>query len=576
MSGARVKEIFCGGIFFREIRKLVQEHSMQRRVIGFLDQFIEKGSILGRVVANEGFLFALFSYDPADEYRFYPYDPVMFRENIAKLDMPAIRRGAVKVFARQNLLHDIRTEDFFCFHLNDPLSMQTKLAVLRNRYAKTLFPITSIPHSINYTAYASDFLNEIWPGATPRDVICATSQAAVFVLEEYFRELHENYHLPAAWRGPSLRFLPLGVDTTFLQPPTPQARAQAREKYGIEDDEILCLAHGRITVDDKMDLLPLLYAVKRVLEGEHPPRLHILVSGHVREKDTYPDVLRTMARNAGIPFDMVVSPAREEVTGLYAASDIFLSPSDNIQETFGITLLEAGAMGLPAIVSDWNGYKDLVLDGETGFRIPTVSAASTTNLDIFAHILPDNIHDLFRAQQTIVDVPKLAEAIGTLARSEQLRKTLGDRARKHIAATYDWKHIIQKWITLVEELREIPFSEQEERTYRTAKHPAMLNIAKIFGHHPSKNISEEDLLKQVICLSRRGKNVLGKKDVSVCWPNLTTYMKDVDIRKILVFARKKCTVAEIKERLASDGIEDERFQFIILWMIKHDLLEYSV
>ena len=166
--------------------------------------------------------------------------------------------------------------------------------------------------------------------------------------------------------------------------------------------------------------------------------------------------------------------------------------------------------------------------------------------------------------------------IGTLARSEQLRKILGDRARKHIAATYDWKHIIQKWITLVEELREIPFSEQEERTYRTAKHPAMLNIAKIFGHHPSKNISEEDLLKQVICLSRRGKNVLGKKDVSVCWPNLTTYTKDVDIRKILVFARKKCTVAEIKERLASDGIEDERFQFIILWMIKHDLLEYSV
>ena len=55
----------------------------------------------------------------------------------------------------------------------------------------------------------------------------------------------------------------------------------------------------------------------------------------------------------------------------WACADLFCSLSDNIQETFGITPIEAMAAGLPVVVTDWDGYRDTVRDGVDGFRVPT-------------------------------------------------------------------------------------------------------------------------------------------------------------------------------------------------------------
>ena len=48
-----------------------------------------------------------------------------------------------------------------------------------------------------------------------------------------------------------------------------------------------------------------------------------------------------------------------------------MSLVDNPQETFGLAVAEAMAAGLPLVVSDWNGYRDLVRDGMDGFRVAT-------------------------------------------------------------------------------------------------------------------------------------------------------------------------------------------------------------
>src|SRR6516164_5936950 len=56
---------------------------------------------------------------------------------------------------------------------------------------------------------------------------------------------------------------------------------------------------------------------------------------------------------------------------VWHAADIFASLSDSIQETFGLVIVEAMASGLPVVASDWDGYRDLVADGETGFLVPT-------------------------------------------------------------------------------------------------------------------------------------------------------------------------------------------------------------
>jgi glycosyltransferase involved in cell wall biosynthesis len=54
---------------------------------------------------------------------------------------------------------------------------------------------------------------------------------------------------------------------------------------------------------------------------------------------------------------------------LYAGSDLFVFPSNT--DTFGMVILEAQACGLPAIVSNQGGPKEIIRDHATGLVIPT-------------------------------------------------------------------------------------------------------------------------------------------------------------------------------------------------------------
>ena len=54
-----------------------------------------------------------------------------------------------------------------------------------------------------------------------------------------------------------------------------------------------------------------------------------------------------------------------ELARAFASSDVFLFPSTT--DTFGNVILEAMASGVPCVVSDQGGPKDLIAHGKTGF-----------------------------------------------------------------------------------------------------------------------------------------------------------------------------------------------------------------
>ena len=59
----------------------------------------------------------------------------------------------------------------------------------------------------------------------------------------------------------------------------------------------------------------------------------------------------------------------DDLVTYYAASDCFVFPS--YREGFPNTVMEAGAMGLPCIVTDINGSREIIIDGRNGVIIPS-------------------------------------------------------------------------------------------------------------------------------------------------------------------------------------------------------------
>lgn len=122
---------------------------------------------------------------------------------------------------------------------------------------------------------------------------------------------------------------------------------------------------GRIVKDKGIN--ELVEAFLRLYEKNVNIRL-ILVGWFEEGLDPLSDETRRQINECG---DIVcVGPQYgKDLLAYYAASDCFVFPS--YREGFPNTVLEAGAMGLPSIVTDINGSREIIEDGKNGFIVPS-------------------------------------------------------------------------------------------------------------------------------------------------------------------------------------------------------------
>jgi hypothetical protein len=182
----------------------------------------------------------------------------------------------------------------------------------------------------------------------------------------------------------------------------------------------------------------------------------------------------------------------------WAAADFFISLSDNIQESFGLTPVEAMASGLPAVVTDWDGYKETVRDGTDGFRIPTwMPPADSGGLLAEAYeagVDPYAVYVGLVAQSVSLDLHLLVERLTALIVNPELRRRMGEAGRNRAQTVFDWKLIYQRYEDLWEELAGIRrFAAKEsnresliQRAPRFA--PSRMDPFRLFRHYSSSSI----------------------------------------------------------------------------------------
>ena len=143
-------------------------------------------------------------------------------------------------------------------------------------------------------------------------------------------------------------------------------RPEVMEKARLLRDEhsFTFLFVGRIVRDKGIN--ELCEAFDR-LSKEYPQARLLLVGWREDALDPVSDkTLALMDSNPSI--DDVGEVWGDDLLAYYAAADCFVLPS--YREGFPNTVLEAGAMGLPSIVTDINGSREIIVETENGMIVP--------------------------------------------------------------------------------------------------------------------------------------------------------------------------------------------------------------
>jgi len=168
----------------------------------------------------------------------------------------------------------------------------------------------------------------------------------------------------------------------------------------VQNGEVRLLYVGRVSREKDLDVLADAY---RRLRDEGLP-VQLFVVGH----GPYSEVLAE-----SLPEAFFTGYLRgKELATAYASADIFVFPSTT--DTFGNVIIEAQASGVPVIVSDSGGPKELVQDNENGFITKS--------------------HD----------VDDFTSAIRTLVTDSALRERMGNCARKSVIAR-SWPGAFRKF-----------------------------------------------------------------------------------------------------------------------------------
>jgi glycosyltransferase involved in cell wall biosynthesis len=132
------------------------------------------------------------------------------------------------------------------------------------------------------------------------------------------------------------------------------------------------LSVGRVSIEKNMPMLTRVWPQAAAELRARGVDAELVVIGDGPHRAEMEEALR------GTPTRFLGFRYGEELSRLYASSDVFVFPS--VTDTLGQVVMESQASGLPVLVSDQGGPKEVVEDGRTGFVLPADERAWVARL----------------------------------------------------------------------------------------------------------------------------------------------------------------------------------------------------
>jgi len=152
------------------------------------------------------------------------------------------------------------------------------------------------------------------------------------------------------------------------------------------------------------------------------------------------------------------------------------------------------AAGLPVVVSDWDGYRDTVRDGEDGFRIATTLPQPGLAGDLaLRHAFGMDSYDMYcghTCSLVAVDVDATAQAFAQLFADPALRRRMGEAGRERARTTYDWAVIVPQYQDLWAEMERLRIASPH-RPAPVHPWPARVDPFTGFADYPTRLLTDD-------------------------------------------------------------------------------------
>ncbi len=450
----------------------------------------------------------------------------------------------------------------------------------RSFFGHERYSLCGITHTTASYEVMRSFSDLITEPVMPWDAIICTSQSVfntankiIEIKKEFLKNRLDNSQIIL----PKLPIIPLGLNIEEFNY-TDKYKNDSRLKLNIKENDIVIAYVGRLSFHAKAHHLPMYIALENIAKNlKKDQKLHLIQTGWFASdfiQNSFVEDSKSVCPSVNCIFLDGRDMTNKDIT--LASADIFMSLSDNIQETFGLTPLEAMASGIPVIVSDWDGYRSTVRDKEDGFRVPTYSLSKGFGEELMFNYMMGLIdYDNYiggTVHKVAVDINKCIEKLTLLIKDADLRKKLGYNGKQRSRVEFSWDNILDQYEDLYEELNDIRL-----KTYN--KH---INVKKkllpsnrldpflLFSDYPTEIINDNTNFK----LSHAISNIELSDILDFNSIKYTDQIPDKDeLHKVFSLFKENKTMS-VKEIITKTEIDRYKVFNIMVFLLKYGYLEF--